>query len=130
MIRSSVTAKKICDLTDTHLISINGSLFFYGLALELKKYVDQITEKKNSKVILDLSGCPIADAGGLGEIVRSYTKILRNNGSIILVNPGKKMRGMFKLTKLDMIFDITDDIESAVGVLSDGHKAVGKAATL
>lgn len=56
--------------------------------------------------ILDFSKCKFIDSTGLGVIVGVYKKCIENNGSVKLKNLNEEVLRVFKLTRLDRVFDI------------------------
>lgn len=55
-------------------------------------------------VLLDLSEVPYVDAGGLGELVRSYTAVSRAGGTLALIGLTKRLKDLLSITKLLVVF--------------------------
>ena len=51
----------------------------------LKDKVNSLVNQGNKKIILNLAEVPYIDSAGLGEIVRTYTTVSRQGGSLKLL---------------------------------------------
>ncbi|MCY6959351.1 STAS domain-containing protein [Clostridium brassicae] len=56
--------------------------------------------------VLDFSECFFVDSTGLGVLVSAYKKCKELNGELILKNINPDVMRVFKLTRLDSIFNI------------------------
>ena len=63
-------------------------------------------EKGIYHFVIDFSRCRFIDSTGLGVIVAVYKKCIENNGSVKLRNLNEDVLRVFKLTRLDRVFDI------------------------
>ncbi|ADL50477.1 STAS domain-containing protein [Clostridium cellulovorans] len=60
----------------------------------------------NNKLILDFKNCTFIDSTGLGVLVAIYKKCAEKNGYLKLKNLDNQVLKVFKLTRLDKVFDI------------------------
>lgn len=65
-----------------------------------------LIEKGIYNFVLDFNKCRFIDSTGLGVIVGIYKKCIENNGSVQLRNLHEDVLRVFKLTRLDRVFDI------------------------
>jgi len=77
----------------------------------LKDKVNSLVNQGHKKVILNLADVPYIDSAGLGEIVRTYTTVSRQGGSLKLLNLTKRITDLLSITKLLTVFE-TFDVES------------------
>jgi anti-sigma B factor antagonist len=49
------------------------------------------------------------DSCGLGQLVSVYTSIKNLGGSMRIVAPGRRVRELLKISKLDTVFEILED---------------------
>jgi anti-sigma B factor antagonist len=77
----------------------------------LKDKVNQLVGAGKKKIILNLAEVPYVDSAGLGEIVRTYTTVSRQGGSLKLLNLTKRISDLLAITKLLTVFE-TFDIEA------------------
>jgi len=80
----------------------------------LKDKVNSLVHQGRRKVVLNLEGVPYIDSAGLGEIVRTYTTISRQGGSMKLLNLTKRITDLLSITKLLTVFETYDNEADAV----------------
>src|SRR5918996_3622133 len=80
----------------------------------LKDKINSLIHQGQRKLLLNLEGVPYIDSAGLGEIVRTYTTVSRQGGSLKLVNLTKRITDLLSITKLLTIFDTYDSEADAV----------------
>ena len=77
----------------------------------LKDKVNSLLNQGRTKILLNLEEVPYIDSAGLGEIVRTYTTVSRQGGTMKLVNLTKRITDLLAITKLLTVFE-TYDTES------------------
>jgi anti-sigma B factor antagonist len=80
----------------------------------LKDKINSLVQQGRRKVVLNLEGVPYIDSAGLGEIVRTYTTISRQGGSMKLLNLTKRITDLLSITKLLTVFETYDNEADAV----------------
>jgi anti-sigma B factor antagonist len=80
----------------------------------LKDKINSLVHQGRRKVVLNLGGVPYIDSAGLGEIVRTYTTISRQWGSMKLLNLTKRITDLLSITKLLTVFETYDNEADAV----------------
>jgi len=80
----------------------------------LRKKVAGVVEKGCKMIVLNLGDVPYIDSAGLGEIVRTYTTVGRQGGSLKLLNLTKRISDLLSITKLLTVFDTFDSEGEAV----------------
>jgi anti-sigma B factor antagonist len=60
------------------------------------------------------------DSAGLGEIVRTYTTVTKQGGSLKLANLTKRITDLLSITKLLTVFDTYDSEADAVRSFTTG----------
>ena len=80
----------------------------------LKDKINSLVHQGQRKVVLNLEGVPYIDSAGLGEIVRTYTTISRQGGSMKLLNLTKRITDLLSITKLLTVFETYDNEADAV----------------
>lgn len=71
-----------------------------------RKEINKLLENGNKNFILDFSQCDYVDSTGLGAFVAVYKKCKENGGSIKLKSLNSTVEKIFKLTRLDKVFEI------------------------
>src|SRR5262249_41292990 len=74
----------------------------------LKDKVNSILSQGLKKIVLNLAEVPYIDSAGLGEIVRTFTTVSRQGGSLKLLNLTKRITDLLSITKLLTVFDTFD----------------------
>ena len=87
----------------------------------LKDKVNSLVNQGHRKIVLNLAGVPYIDSAGLGEIVRTYTTISRQGGSLKLLNLTKRITDLLAITKLLTVFDTYDTEADAVRSFSSAR---------
>jgi anti-sigma B factor antagonist len=80
----------------------------------LKDKINSLVHQGRRKIVLDLAEVPYIDSAGLGEIVRTYTTISRQGGSMKLLNLTKRITDLLSITKLLTVFETYDNEADAV----------------
>ena len=76
-----------------------------------------------AKTAGNLEGVDFIDSAGLGELVRSHASIRSRGGQLKLVKPSASVHHLFRITKLDRVFDIVPDEGSALSSLRQAAAA-------
>ena len=80
----------------------------------LKDKVNSLVNQGHKKIVLNLAEVPYIDSAGLGEVVRTYTTVSRQGGSLKLLNLTKRIEDLLSITKLLTVFDTFDSEAEAV----------------
>jgi len=80
----------------------------------LKDKINSLLQQGLKKVVLNLEEVPYIDSAGLGEIVRTYTTISRQGGSLKLLNLTKRITDLLSITKLLTVFETYENEADAV----------------
>ncbi len=80
----------------------------------LKDKVNSLVNQAHKKIILNLAEVPYVDSAGLGEVVRTYTTVSRQGGSLKLLNLTKRITDLLSITKLLTVFETFDSENDAV----------------
>jgi len=88
----------------------------------LKDKVNSLVNQGQKKIVLNLGGVPYIDSAGLGEIVRTYTTVSRQGGSLKLLNLTKRITDLLSITKLLTVFETFEAEDEAVRSFSASAK--------
>ena len=80
----------------------------------LKDKINSMVHQGRKKILLNLAEVPYIDSAGLGEVVRTYTTVSRQGGSLRLLNLTKRIQDLLAITKLLTVFDTYDSEAEAV----------------
>jgi len=68
--------------------------------------INNLIEERNKNFIFNFSQCDFIDSTGLGALVSIYKKCSEKGGSIKLKSLKPEVEKLFKLTRLDKVFEI------------------------
>ena len=80
----------------------------------LKDKVNSLVNQGHRRIVLNLADVPYIDSAGLGEIVRTYTTVSRQGGSLKLLNLTKRITDLLSITKLLTVFETFESENEAV----------------
>jgi len=107
----TISERKSGDVT---ILDVEGKILLGEGDVQLKRKIDELIERGETKLLLNLANVPYMDSGGLGEIVRSYTTVKRAGGDLKLLNATKRISDLLTITKLITVFEIFEDEAAAV----------------
>ena len=88
----------------------------------LKDKVNSLVNQGHKKIVLNLADVPYIDSAGLGEVVRTYTTVSRQGGSLKLLNLTKRITDLLAITKLLTVFETFDTESDAVKSFASSAK--------
>jgi anti-sigma B factor antagonist len=80
----------------------------------LRDKVNSLLNQGAKKIILNLAEVPYIDSAGLGEIVRTYTTVSKQGGSLKLLSLTKRITDLLSITKLLTVFETFESESEAV----------------
>jgi len=96
------------------VVDVEGQLIV-GNRQELKQKVLDELERGEKKFLIDFAQTGYIDSSGLGVLVSLSKKIREQGGELRLANLNDELRTLFKLTKLDLLFQLRDDGDGLAG---------------
>ena len=100
------------------ILDLKGKLTI-GEDVELvKDKINSLIQQGEKKLLLNLADVPYVDSAGLGEIVRTYTTVNRQGGSLKLLHLTKRIEDLLAITKLLTVFDTFDSEQEAISSFS------------
>ena len=107
---------------DVVLLDLKGKITLGEGDELLKDKVNSLVNQGHKKIILNLAQVPYIDSAGLGEVVRTYTTVSRQGGSLKLLNLTKRITDLLSITKLLTVFETFDSENEAVRSFSASAK--------
>jgi anti-sigma B factor antagonist len=103
---------------DVVIVDVSGKVTLGGGDVVLKDKIQSLVHQGKKKVLLNLSEVSYVDSAGLGEMVQSYATVMKNGGSLKLLNVTKRIRDLLSITKLLTVFECHDSEAEAVSSFS------------
>ena len=107
---------------DVVILDVKGRITLGDGDEVLKDKVNAVVGKGQKKILLNLADVPYVDSAGLGEIVRTYTTVSRQGGSLKLLNLTKRISDLLAITKLLTVFETFESEPEAVKSFSASAK--------
>jgi anti-sigma B factor antagonist len=99
---------------DITIIDMSGKMTLGEGDELLRDKVNSLIQQGQKRILLNLAEVPYIDSAGLGEIVRTYTTVSRNGGSLKLLNLTKRIQDLLSITKLLTVFETFESEADAV----------------
>ena len=98
--------------SDVVILDINGRLSVLDVAL--REHVTELLEEGHRAFVLNLANVPYVDSFGLGQLITIWTSVRNRGGQVILLRPTDHVQTLFRITKLNTIFQISSEETQAV----------------
>ncbi len=99
---------------DVTILDLQGKLTLGDGDELLRDKINSLVHQDRKKIILNLENVPYIDSAGLGEVVRTYTTVSRQSGSLKLLNLTKRIQDLLSITKLLTVFEVFDSESEAI----------------
>src|SRR3954464_10926938 len=78
----------------------------------LRPLLDQIVAEQRRQITVDLSELRLVDSSGVGALVSLYKRVRAAGGEVEFVGVTAQPRVVFKLLRLDMVFELEPEPEA------------------
>lgn len=83
-------------------------------APQVRNEIKEIISSKSSKIVIDLRPVEFVDSSGLSVLISSLNAAKELGGDVVLLDPSKTVRSLIELTRLHHVFQIFQDVDSAI----------------
>lgn len=80
-------------------------------ALEFTSILDELCHSATGLIAIDLSNVELMNSSGLGMLVNGLNAVKKHDKRLVLVSVPQKVEKLLKMTHLDEVFSIFDNIE-------------------
>ncbi len=101
---------------ETALINISGEVDMYS-SPEFRKAILSLLDQKIPKIVVDLKNVTYMDSSGVATLIEGLQLCAKYEGTLMLSSLQTNVREVFELTRLDQIFKIYDDVNTAMANL-------------
>ena len=95
------------------ILDLKGKIVINEGDEALRDKINSLIHQNRKKILLNLENVPYIDSAGLGELVRTYTTVSRQGGSLKLLSLTKRITDLLAITKLLTVFDTHDSEDDA-----------------
>ncbi len=74
----------------------------------------QMIEKKPKRLVVNLSGVTYLDSSGLAVLIEAMQNVEKYGGKFALAGMQETVRSIFEIARLDQVFHIFTDVDSAL----------------
>jgi anti-sigma B factor antagonist len=99
---------------DVLILDLKGKILIGDGIDELRDAINGANKENESKILLNFRDVPYLDSTGLGEVVRSYTSITKEGGTVKIVNLTNKVKDLLSVTKLLTVFETFENEDKAI----------------
>jgi anti-anti-sigma factor len=96
------------------VLEFRGNTELTHTAQELDELRREVLEQKDSKVLIDLSRVTRIDSAGLGQLMSCYSHLVRNQGTLKVLNPRPEVRNLLEMTGISTLIEAFSDEAEAV----------------
>ncbi len=89
-----------------------------SISVDFKDKMAEYIKNGHHAILLNISEVEFIDSSGLGAIVTSL-KLSGKKGSIVICGAKETVKSMFRLTRMDKVFQIFDNETEAMAALSN-----------
>ena len=95
------------------VVEISGRLLMGADCALIDKEIETLIARDQKRVILDLSEVRIIDSAGVGQVVKSFTRLKKSGGDLRVAGVAGMLDGVFKLTQ----------VHKVIGMYPTAHEA-------
>lgn len=96
------------------ILDLKGKILFGDGIEELRQSINGALKDKEKQLVLNFAEVPYLDSTGLGEVVRSYTTLKKEGGTVKIANLSNKVKDLMMVTKLITVFETFENENEAV----------------
>ena len=99
---------------DKHIYQLHGPL-----VLATMFSIQEILRSETASTVLDLTDVPYVDSAGLGVLTNAHVAHQKRGCRFLLVGVNDRVQALFKMTKLEQLFEVFPSVESAIDSLGN-----------
>ncbi|MFO7768308.1 MAG: STAS domain-containing protein [bacterium] len=96
------------------VLHLQGKIMGGPDATSLHEKLHELIEEGQLKVVVDLEDVDWMNSSGLGILIGGLSALRKSGGDLKLASVTEKIDEVLHITKLDRVFDVYGDIDSAV----------------
>ena len=85
-----------------------------GNATALGTHIKQAQRDRPPRLVIDLQQVPYMDSSGVATLVEAMQVARRQGGRLVLCGMQEKVRSIFEIARLDMVFTIVSNRDEAL----------------
>ncbi len=98
---------------ESYVLVLDGTVDMYS-SPDVKSRLDELTERRVPRIVLDLGGVDFIDSSGLAALVGTRRRMKGYEGHLKIAALTDRVRDVFALMQLTDFFEIHDTVEEAL----------------
>ena len=107
-------AVRVEKVGDVAIVTPEGQFWGGKETDELENIFKDLAAQANTKAVLNLEKVDYLNSTALGVLVSAHSNYSKRGGSIKLTNLDKRVKSVFLVTKLTLVFDVCDSNSAAL----------------
>jgi anti-sigma B factor antagonist len=100
------------------MYQLSGELIDRNQAVEMLAEIDEVINRGETKILLDLAELKYINSSGLNIFINILTKTRKAGGDVAICCVNKKITELLVITKLNSVFNVCESPEKGVEVLN------------
>ena len=113
MKKSTSTATLVPHQHDLNILPLKGEIDLH-VSPAITQALNAMTERKPERIVIDLCGATYLDSAGLAALILAMKTVEAYGGRFVLAGVDETMRSILESSRLDQIFQIFPDVDSAL----------------
>ena len=101
--------------TRANVLQLEGEIDLH-VSPEVAESLRTMIEKKPRRVVVDLANVTYLDSSGLAVLIEGMQNVQEYGGNFALANVQESVQHIFEIARLDQVFQIFPDVDSALAV--------------
>jgi len=98
---------------DVVIVDLEGKATFGTRGLALRQIVEDLLDRGERRILLNMAEVSYMDSGGIGDLVVSFIRVSKRSGQLKLLNLTDKTHNLLEMTSLiDVIRHFSDETEA------------------
>jgi anti-sigma B factor antagonist len=98
----------------TTVLHMDGRLLLGPDTVEVEELVQRFLNENRTRLVFDLAAVSHMDSTGMGRFIDAHQKLTAAGRSMRIAGLTGGVREMFRVTKLDTVFDLYPTVEAAI----------------
>lgn len=98
---------------DVVVLQMSGRFLMGPDCRQMEKEIEELMKANQKRVIFDFTGVIQIDSAGVGQVVKSFTRLKSGGGELRLAGVKGMLDGVFKMTQVHKVIGIYPDVQAA-----------------
>ena len=99
--------------SDVAVLEMSGRFLMGPDCRQMENEIEQLLRANQKRVIFDFTRVFEIDSAGVGQVVKSFTRLKSGGGELRLAGVKGMLDGVFKMTQVHRVIGIYPDVQAA-----------------